>query len=130
VSTPKVIERVFALSTDVRYVALRIGDALELRQRAELTNASGSESDRYEELIVNPTLLGLTRERGRIDCGGLDFVLVRYGNFFQLVHPIAGGHISVAVSPTANPMFLVEPVRRILAEERLLPASDNRWTGP
>ena len=129
-STPKVIERVFALSTDVRYVALRIGDALELRQRAELTNASGSESDRYEELIVNPTLLGLTRERGRIDCGGLDFVLVRYGNFFQLVHPIAGGHISVAVSPTANPMFLVEPVRRILAEERLLPASDNRWTGP
>ena len=129
-STLEVIERVFGLSSDVRYVAVRIGDALDLQQRAELTNASASESDRYEELIVNPTLLGLTRERGRIDCGGLDFVLVRYGNFFQLVHPIAGGHISVAISPTANPMSLVEPVRRILVEEQLLPASNNCWRGP
>ena len=129
-STPKIIQRVFSLSADVRYVAVRIGDALDLQQRPELSNASASESDRYEELIVNPTLLGLTRERGRIDCGGLDFLLVRYGNFFQFVHPIAGGHISVAISPTADPLSLVEPVRRILAEEQLLPASNNRWRGP
>jgi hypothetical protein len=46
-----------------------------------LLNASASVSDRYEELILNPAVLGLTRERGRIDCGGLEFVLVRYGNF-------------------------------------------------
>ena len=125
-STPKIIERVFALSADVRYVAVRVNDALELQQRAELSNASASESDRYEELIVNPTLLTLTRERGRIDCGGLQFVLVRYGNFFQLVHPIAGGHISIAISQTADPLSLVEPVRRILAQGQLLPASNNR----
>ena len=130
VSTPKIIERVFALSADVRYVAVRINDALDLQQRAELSNASASESDRYEELLVNPTVLSLTRERGRIDCGGLEFVLVRYGNFFQLVHPIVGGHISIAISPTADPLSLLEPIRRILAQEQLLPASNNRWRGP
>lgn len=119
-STQRIIERVFALSADVRYVSVRVDDAVDLRQRAELSNASTSESDRYEGLIVNPTLLTLTRERGRIDCGGLEFVLVRYGNFFQLVHPIAGGHISIAISPTADPVSLVEPVRRILAQDQLL----------
>jgi hypothetical protein len=120
VSKKTIVERVFALSADIRYVSVRVDDALDLRQRAELSNASASESDRFEELIVNPTLLTLTRERGRIDCGGLEFVLVRYGNFFQLVHPISGGHISIAISPTADPLSLVEPVRRILAQEQLL----------
>jgi hypothetical protein len=85
---------VFALSPNVREVAVRIGDTLELQQRAELANASSSESDRYEELLVNPTVLGLTCERGRLDCGGLAFVLIRYESFFQLVHPVAGGHVS------------------------------------
>jgi hypothetical protein len=126
VSTPTIIEQILTVSADVRYVAVRIGDALDLRQRTELTNASASESDRYEELLVNPTLLCLTRERGRIDCGGLEFLLVRYGNFFQLVHPIAGGHISVAIASSADPLSLVQPIRGILAHERLLPSSDNR----
>ena len=127
----KVIERIFALSADVRYVAVRIGDAVELRQRVQLSSPSSSESDRYEEWIVNPNVLGLTRERGRIDCGGLEFVLVRYGNFFQLIHPIAGGHTSIAIEPTADPLSIVEPVRSILFQEHLLPASNNRvWTPP
>ena len=81
VATRRIIEQVLALSADVRYVAVRINDAVDLQQRAELLNASASVSDRYEELILNATVLGLTRERGRIDCGGLEFVLVRYGTF-------------------------------------------------
>ena len=121
----KVIEQIFALSADARYVAVRIGDALELRQRAQLSSPSSSESDRYEEWLVNPTVLGLTRERGRIDCGGLEFVLVRYGYFFQLIHPIVGGHISIAIEPTADPLAIVEPVRSILSREHLLPASKD-----
>jgi hypothetical protein len=121
VPTPWIIDQTFALSPNVRYVAVRIGDTLELQQRAELTNASSSESDRYEELLVNPTVLGLTRERGRLDCGGLAFVLIRYGNFFQLVHPVAGGHVSMAIAPSADPLALLPPVRAILARERLLP---------
>jgi len=121
VARPGIIGEIFALSPNVRYVAVRTGDALELRQRTELSNPSSSESDRYEELLVNPTVLGLTRERGRLDCGGLEFVLIRYGNFFQLVHPIAGGHVSIAIGPSADPLALLPPVRAILARERLLP---------
>ena len=45
-------------------------------------DASGLESDRYEELLVNPTLLTLATQRGNIDCGGLKYLIVRYGNKF------------------------------------------------
>ncbi|HEX6048536.1 MAG TPA: hypothetical protein VFZ21_04685 [Gemmatimonadaceae bacterium] len=34
-------------------------------------------ADRYEELIVNPTLITLTKQRGDIDCGGLEFLVIR-----------------------------------------------------
>jgi hypothetical protein len=81
---------VFGLSPHVRYVALRIGDGLSLQQRSGLSDASSSNSDRYEELLVNPTLLLLTTARGQIDCGGLEYLLIRYGKFFQLVHPVRG----------------------------------------
>ena len=102
--------RVFALSPDVRYVATYVGGRLDLAAR-DAPNASGSESDRYEELIVNPTLLTLAGQRGRIDGGGLEYVLVRYGYFFQLVVPVRGGHISVAVEPSGAPLDLVDGIR-------------------
>ena len=54
---------------------------------AALLLFAGSLGWRYEELLVNPTLLELTRQRGNIDCGGLEYLVIRYGNFFQLVLP-------------------------------------------
>lgn len=92
---------IFKISPRIRYVAIRSGDRLHLEEREGLSGASSSESDRYEELLVNPTLLTLTRQRGDIDCGGLDFVLVGYGNFRQLVIPTASGHVSVALEVDA-----------------------------
>lgn len=101
----------FRTSRDIRYVAVyRHGD-LRLAERPGLRDASEAESDRYEELLVNPTLLTLTRQRGDIDCGGLEFVVIRYGHFFQLVHPIDGGHLSVAIEATADPLPLVGTIR-------------------
>jgi hypothetical protein len=38
VATRRIIEQVFALSADGRYVAVRINDAVDLQQRAELLN--------------------------------------------------------------------------------------------
>src|SRR5215813_9501432 len=99
---------VFDLSPQVRYVALRIGDGLSLQQRSGLSDPSSSDSDRYEELLVNPTLLLLTTARGQIDCGGLEYLLIRYGKFFALVHPVRGGHISVAIAVAAEPLALLE----------------------
>jgi hypothetical protein len=120
-ATEQILDSLFALSGDVRYVALRIGDDLDLRQRPGISEASSSESDRYEELLVNPTLLTLVGERGRIDCGSLEFILIRYGNFFQLVHPVKAGHISIAIEPSADPLSLVASIRHILNQQGLWP---------
>jgi hypothetical protein len=51
---------------------------------------------------VNPAVLTLVRQRGNIDCGGVRHVVIRYGNFFQCVFPVEGGHVSVALEPTAD----------------------------
>jgi hypothetical protein len=104
-------DAVFAVSPAIRYVAVGRGQDVQLRERPDLADASSSESDRYEELLVNPTLLTLARQRGEIDCGGLDYLVVAYGNFFQLVLPVDGGHVSVAIERTQSPTDLVEPIR-------------------
>jgi hypothetical protein len=89
-----------------------------LRERPGLAGASSAESDRYEELLVNPTVLTLIERRGRIDCGGLAYVIIRYGNFFQILHTLpGGGHLSVAVEPHGEPLRVVEALRPIV--ERL-----------
>jgi hypothetical protein len=105
----------FALGPHVRYVAVADGQEVELRQRPGLTGASSSESDRYEELLVNPALLLLTRQRGDLDCGGMRYVIVRYGNFTQVVVPRpAGGHVSVGVELDHDPVAVGEAVIKLL----------------
>jgi hypothetical protein len=108
-------DEVFAVSPAIRYVAVGRGQNVQLRERAGLADASSSESDRYEELLVNPTLITLARQRGEIDCGGLDYLIVAYGNFFQLVLPVDGGHVSVAIERTQSPTELVGPIRAALS---------------
>jgi hypothetical protein len=109
------IDDVFALSPAVRYVALYTDGHLASRQREGLTAASAGESDKYEELIVNPTLLTLTRQRGDIDCGGLRFVVVRYGSFFEIVQPLRGGHLSVGIEPDAPVIDLAQCIAALPA---------------
>jgi hypothetical protein len=54
------MDALFNLTLQVRYVAVYRHGELTLRQRPDLTGASAPESDRYEELLVNPTILTLT----------------------------------------------------------------------
>jgi hypothetical protein len=98
------IDEIFGLSDSVRYVAIYDGSQVESKSKSNVVGASGSESDRYEELLVNPTLLKLASQRGNIDCGGLQYVLVRYGNFFQYVLPTGSGHLSVCIESDADPI--------------------------
>ena len=116
-------DTLFRAASEIRYVALYRHGELQLAQRPTLRDASAPESDRYEELLVNPALLVLTRQRGDIDCGGLEYVLVRYGRFFQLVHPVDGGHISVAIEPDSDLLALVDTVRGAARAHGLLPAA-------
>jgi hypothetical protein len=110
----QLIAEIFSLSADIRYVAAYLDGELTSASKPGATGASSSESDKYEELIVNPTLLTLVKQRGDIDCGGVRYVLVRYGNFYQLVMPFRNGHMSICIEPHADPLRLVEPVQRLL----------------
>ena len=112
-------DEIFALTPDIRYVAHGVGQQVDLRSRPGLDNASADESDRYEELLVNPTLLALARQRGEIDCGGLRYLLVGYGHFSQLVLPMTTGHLSVAFELGVHPVDYVQAVVDVAARHGL-----------
>jgi hypothetical protein len=107
------IDKIFAVTPDIRYVALYRQGNLTSRQRSALSDASASESDRYEELFINPALLTLARQRGNLDCGGAKFVLVGYGNFYQLVLDLPDGHVSVCFELASNPLTYADTIHTI-----------------
>ncbi len=111
------INDIFALSNDVRYVAIYRDGHLETKSKEDTIGASSSESDRYEELLVNPTLLTLATQRGNIDCGGLDYLIIRYGNFFQFVLPTSWGHVSVCIEQKADPVDLGLKIKALFEDE-------------
>ena len=108
----QLIHTILAVSEDIRYVAVYSDGALVSAVKGGLTGASSSESDKYEELIVNPALLTLVKQRGDIDCGGARYVLIRYGNFYQFVTPLRNGHLSVCLDPEANVMELIKQIQQ------------------
>jgi hypothetical protein len=118
------IQALFDLSSAIRYVALASGQGILMRERPGLSVASSSDSDRYEELLVNPTLIALARRRGEIDCGGLRFLVVGYGNFHQLVIPTLQGHTSIALELQADPLGALSAVESVLAKHGLMPQGD------
>jgi hypothetical protein len=107
---PSPIESLFSLAPEIRYVATYLDGVHRSAQRSGIEGASSSESDRYEELIVNPTLLKLVTQRGNIDCGGAAWVIIRYGNFYELVVPAASGHVSIGIELAGNPLAIAEQV--------------------
>ena len=112
-------DALFAVSPKVRYVAVLRGKELTLQERAGIAGASAADTDRYEELLVNPAVLTLLGRRGEIDCGGLDHVWIRYGNFWTGLFPTADGHVNVGLEPDAVPTEHVDAIRSVL--ERLVP---------
>jgi hypothetical protein len=112
-SAQQTLDRIFTLSADMRYAALYRNGTLTSRQRTSVLLGSSSDSDRYEELLVNPAILTLARQRGNIDCGGAQYVVIRYGHFFQLVIDLPDGHVSVCLELTANPLAFVDAIRSV-----------------
>ena len=110
----QLIDDLMNFSEAIRYVAVYVDGKLESAARTDARGASSSESDRYEELLVNPGILTLARQRGNIDCGGTEYVLIRYGNFFQFVLPLSNGHVSVCIEPDAEPISLGAHIREIV----------------
>jgi hypothetical protein len=110
------LKKIFLISTDVRYVAIYVRGKLISSARPDLQNASSSESDKYEELIVNPTLLKLVTQRGNIDCGGAQFVIIRYGSFYEFVMPFLDGHVSVGIQKTGDPLAIGSSIQNLAKE--------------
>jgi hypothetical protein len=115
----KLTTEVFDISEDIRYVAFYDNDDLIMKQRTNIDNVSSGESDKYEELLVNPTLIKLASQRGNIDCGGLHYLIIRYGNFFVLLLPLKDGHLNIGIEPDKNPVLFVEPLHDLLTKYEL-----------
>jgi len=110
-SLSTLVDRLFAVTPAIRYVAVARDDTLSLHQKPGLADTSDQESDRYEELFVNPGILTLAHRRGELDCGGTAYVVIRYGNFFQMIRRIPGGHVSICFDRDSNPIEHAEAVR-------------------
>jgi hypothetical protein len=113
----EVAGKLFAMSDAVRYVAFGEGQRVESHQREGIENASASDSDRFEELFVNPALVTLGRQRGDLDCGGLRYIMVAYGSFNQVILPTLGGHVSVALERSADAERLASAIGRLLDQQ-------------
>lgn len=107
------IEKIFKISDGVRYVAIYQNGKLETKSKQYTQAASSSESDKYEELIANPVMLTAASQRGNIDCGGLDYLLIKYGNFFQYVFQIDSGHVSVCIEKNTDPITIGNKARAL-----------------
>ena len=105
------LDNLLNLDAAIRYAAFYLNGVVEMQSKDSVPNQSSSETDKYEELLVNPTLLGLAERRGDLDCGGLDYLLVAYGNFFQYVQRIGQGHVSVCISKESDTMKIAAKIR-------------------
>jgi hypothetical protein len=43
----------------------------------------------------------------------MEFVLVRYGSFYELVLPLPGGHLSVGIESHAHPLQLAPRLQAV-----------------
>jgi len=111
----KISARLFDIDPNIRYVAInQKGLIVEMEQNPRRPSLNPTETDRMEELIVNPTILELTRRRGNLDMNGMRYVVVRYGTMYQLIFPFMDGHLSIGVELNANPTEVAQTVAKCL----------------
>ena len=121
-------EEVFSWSEDIRSVAIYYHGKLGSISRPDSGGPTWWDSDKYEEIIVNPTLLTLLRQRGNIDCGGIQHIVIQYGHFTQIVQPVAGGHISVGFAPKSDYSRFIPRLKKRLRDKNLLITNENCGT--
>ena len=119
VQRDRLIEEVFNVSDRIRYIAIYDGNVLTMKERSGVKDGSSGESDKYEELLVNPTLIKLASQRGAIDCGGLEYFVIRYGKFYVLLTPFKDGHVNFGMELDVNPILMAESLQAIV--KRLSP---------
>src|SRR6267378_6490397 len=115
----KLSTRLFRTEPKIRYVAVnQKGKIVEMEQSPSHPSYNPNETDRMEELIVNPIVLELAARRGNLDMDGIRYVVIRYGTQYQLLIPYGEGHLSIGVELQDNP---VEIASKITAALKLRP---------
>jgi hypothetical protein len=108
-------QRLFRLEPRIRYVALnQKGQIKEMRQSPLHPSHNPPESDRMEELIVNPIVIEITARRGNLDMDGIRYVIIRYGTQYQLLLPYRDGHLSIGVNLEDDPVQIARRVATAL----------------
>lgn len=111
----QLVSEIFALG-GIGYVALCSGQEVLLRTAPGMVSTTTEETNFYEELLVNPTLLKLASQRANLDCEGLRYIAIGYGGFVQLIMPMKDGHVSMGISRKANAGELAARVQALLQE--------------
>jgi hypothetical protein len=107
----KIANRLFALEPKIRYVAVnQLGAITEMEQSPAHPLYNPHETDRIEELIVNPIVIDITRRRGNLDMGGIRYVVIRYGTQYQLLMPYKDGHLSIGIELADDPHQIAQKV--------------------
>ena len=122
----RLVDEIFALGR-VGYVALSSGTEVLMRPAPDGTAETTPESNFYEELLVNPTLLKLASHRGSVDCGGLKYIAVGYGDFTQLIMLTRDGTVSLGLSKNAPAREVAGKVQDILERHGLAPQTGEKW---
>jgi len=111
----KISAKLFDLDPNIRYVAINQRELIvEMEQNPKRPSLNPTETDRMEELIVNPTILELARRRGNLDMDGMRYVVIRYGTMYELIFPFKEGHLSIGVELNANPTEVAQSVAKCL----------------
>jgi len=125
--TAALAPRLFAADPNVRYVAVnQNGRITEMEQRASWSSLNPSETDRLEELVVNPIVLEAASRRGNIDLDGVRAVIIRYGLLDQVILPFGSGHVSIGVQQGADVVRIAAMAADVLAAAEADTGSSRR----
>jgi hypothetical protein len=69
-----------------------------------------AETDRMEELLVNPTILEMTKRRADLDLDGISYIIIRYGLEYQAVFNYRNGHVSVGIESDGDAVGVVTKI--------------------
>jgi len=108
------VDQILDISEGVRAAAVYRGGEWVSRVRPGVPAPWSGQTDRYEEMLVNPALLTLTHQRGVLDRGGVRYLIVRYEKFFRLLVPLEGGHVSVCLDLRSQPTMLAGPILQLV----------------